>query len=56
MNERTNTIYFANEGIEMDMSYKKIQIKWVAINQIRLREPLEMQTIQHEKNLKWVAA
>ena len=35
------------------MSYKKIQIKWVTINQIRLRQSLDIHTIQHKKYLKW---
>ena len=29
-----NKFYFANEGIDRDMSYKKIQIKRVTLNQI----------------------
>ena len=49
-----NTFYFANEGIETVtyMSYKNI-ITWVKINQIRLREPLEIQTIQPKKCMKY---
>ena len=36
----------------MDISHKKIQVKQVAINKIRLRETLEIQTIQPNKYLK----
>ena len=48
-----NKFYFANEVIDRDMRYKKIQIKRVTLNQIWLREPLEIQTIQPTKYLKW---
>ena len=34
---------------------QNIQIKFVTINQIKLREPLEMQTIQPKKYLKCYA-
>ena len=36
---------------ESDMSYKNI-ITWAKINQIRLWEPLEIQTIQPKKDMK----
>ena len=48
-----NTFYFANEGIETGTRVTKIQIIWVKINQNWLREPLEIQTIQPKKYLKW---
>ena len=37
---------------DSDMSYKNI-ITWAKINQIRLREPLEIQTIQPKKYMKY---
>ena len=48
-----NKFYFANEGIDWDTRYKN---KWVIINQVKLREPLEIQTIQLKKYLKWTSA
>ena len=48
-----NKFYFANEGMKTGTRVTKIQITRVTINRIRLREPLEVQTIQHQNYLKW---
>ena len=37
---------------DSDMDYKNM-ITWAKINQIRLWEPLEIQTIQPKKNMKY---
>ena len=42
MNEWINKFYFTNGGKDRDMSYKKIHIKWVTIQHIRLWEPFEI--------------
>ena len=39
--------------LETETWVTKIQITWVKINQIRLREPLEIRTIRPKKYWKW---
>ena len=51
INKSINQFYFANEGIETGTWVTAAQITWVKINQIRLREPLEIQTIHPKKYL-----
>ena len=53
INRSINQFYFANECIETGTWVTRRQITWVKINQIRLREPFEIQTIQPKKYLKW---
>ena len=49
-----NKFYFTNErGHRQGHKLQKIQMKWVSLNQIRLKEPMEIQTIQPIKYLKW---
>ena len=49
-----NIFYFANGGMETGTWVTKIQFTWVKTNyQIRLREPLEIQTIRPKNYLKW---
>ena len=50
LNQSIN-FYFANEGGVIRVT--KIQITSVIINQIRLRSPLEIETLQPKKYLKW---
>ena len=44
--------YLANEGIEIGTLVTTVQITWAKINRIKLREPLEIQTIHPKKSLK----
>ena len=53
INQSINQFYFANDGKETGTWVTKIQIMWVKINQIRLINPLEIQTVQHKEYLKW---
>ena len=54
MLDKINKFYFANEGIET-VELQKYEITSAKINQIRLREPLEIQIIQPEKYLKYTS-
>ena len=46
-------ILFRQEGHIREHELQKIQIGRATINQIRLREPLEIQTIQNKMYMKW---
>ena len=54
MNEWINKyILFRQRGQRQGYEVQKIQIKKVTLNQIWLREPLEIQTIKPTNHLKW---
>ena len=50
-NNNNNKFYFAKEGTETGTWVTTVQITWAKINQIKLREPLEIQTIHPKKYL-----
>ena len=49
INKQINKFYFANEGMKTGTWVTTVQITRAKINQIRLREPLEIQTIHPTK-------